>query len=694
MASYNLATSLSYHRLSGAQLGNSALLINGHDPNLLFDLRAGTTKTLGMVAPGAPTAAAGSAGNVLGTVSYRCRWSDASTHTVSQGGTALAVLSVSTAQTITKPASTAPSRATHWVIERTTNGGRDYFPINITAANPDGTLLATTTFSDNDSDNTIRNRQRYTNLQGQPPVLYRITWANGTYVFMAGGRVHRPSANYAVTNGATSLTSSTGQFTSDMVGQDFTNDLDTDGVTYRIATFTNSNTLVLASNYAGTSNTTSGSIAGQRDLVAFCESAELESWGSALPNGYLSNLVRVGADGEPITAGVGLGAPGCLICKDQSMFYYSYRVYPGGPGSGGDGRIVPLQSRRGAFAHKAIKMVDGRVYGMDTYGIWRLDPGGEPVEIGRPLAYDWRNLSFLQSDNFFIGYDALFQCVLFYVGQVGLTYPRLGYVWDLSREKWIDTKIYKHRGVSCAYSSPDLNGAQRNVVITEVDGAANAYGWMDNIGQSMGVPPLSTPLTGTLTAGSSTTLTIASAAFDTTGQALKGIEVELTRASDGSQETQIITSNSATVLTTTAFLGTAPAVGDTIVIGPIRTRIVTPRMNAGDATRKKTWKRAYIWMTDDSSAVGVKVRVYYDGSTTAFSERVTLSEDGVAQTVDTAPVTITSSSLKKRYYVPLGNQKKVDINLEIYSSASGKAWQILGIDIEYEIDTAPDPRKT
>ena len=266
--SYNLTTGLSTFAMRYAQLGDIGLCTNGHDLNGIVDLRTGTYKTLGMPAPtGAPTSASGGAGNVTGPIQYRTRWYDLSTGTFSLASSAVSYTYSANTVTITL-VGTPPSRATHWIAERTTAGGRVFYPLNYTSALPNGTAVATGTFVDNETDSTIRQRTVLPDNQGQPG-RYRFCWANGAILFMGGGRVHRPTCT--LTNAATTCTSTDGDWLADHVGEDISADADTDGVTYRISAFTNANSVTLASNYGGVTGTKACSQAGRRDTIAWCD---------------------------------------------------------------------------------------------------------------------------------------------------------------------------------------------------------------------------------------------------------------------------------------------------------------------------------------------------------------------------------------------------------------------------------------
>ena len=124
--SYNLKTGLSDHPPTMAQVGDVGVIGNGHDANQTLDLRTGQCKVFGIAAPGAGTTATpGVAGSVDGAVSYRIRWRDASTGAMSLPSAAITASPSSQKVTIDKSAVTGvPARASHWIVERTT----DAFP--------------------------------------------------------------------------------------------------------------------------------------------------------------------------------------------------------------------------------------------------------------------------------------------------------------------------------------------------------------------------------------------------------------------------------------------------------------------------------------------------------------------------------------------------------------------------------------
>jgi hypothetical protein len=474
-----------------------------------------------------------------------------------------------------------------------------------------------------------------------------------------------------------------------MVGRDFSVNSDTDGVTYKISAVPSANSLTLATAYAGTTkSSTVCTVAGIRNAAAWCMPGKPESWGAAVVGG-LTNSVQVGTSLE---AGIGLGTAGNLLCGSDQMWLWSYQDNPQSVYLGGDGRILPMQARRGALGPRSVARYDGYVYGMDQYGVWRLTAGQEPVEIGGDIAASWKALDFGQRENFWINTDPVTRQIHFWVCETGDTYPTKAYVWDVPKMQWVDTLDSDYAAATCGATLPDSNLALRAFHFTAVTGSAKSYAWFDGIGTTLGSPPTST-LSGTLTAGAtSTSLPDTTATFVTAGEGLDGVPATIVRAADGSEETKVIVSNTGTVLTTNAFTGATPVTGDTYIIGPINTTWKTGRFDFGDNSRKKHIKGLWIKMKADTSAVDLYVKWYYDGKSTPENYGVTRAEeDGVSFTAGSPAATInpgatnTQSVSIVRYFVPsAGDGWCNDLQLEFYSRKSGTAWEILKIDIEVD----------
>lgn len=690
--SYNLTTGLSAHPPQVAQVGDVAVVANGHDATQILDLRTGQLKTLGLAAPGAgTTATAGAAGNVNGAVAYRVRWADQSTGTIGLPSAAITPAApVNKQVTINITALTPPARATHWIVERTTDGGTLYYRLNVSSAALYGTAVATKTYVDDIADSTALQNTSYPETQGTPD-RFPICFENDGRVFMGGAVKHQ--ATCSCNNADTAVTSSDGKFHAGMIGQDFVFDDDTDGVTYKISAVGTANALTLATAYAGTTKAAqAATIAGPGNRTIHSEAFEPEWFGEVLGTGKLSNELSIGDAGEDLTAGVAAGPGGVLWATECRLYEHSYRLNPKLAGLGGDGRVVPVQASRGAAGPKAMRRIDSRIFGVDSLGIWAKDPGAQPVEIAGAIFGDWAGNNLASRAGFLIGYDAVDRLVYFWVPQAGETYATRAYVLSLETQQWVGTFVTPWP-VTAIEELPDLLGGRRIVAYLDKYGAANAYPFFVGIGDGFGPNPNDT-LTGTVASGTSTTLVPDSATFTTTGDKLKGMPLTLVRLADGSVETVVIEDNSSTAITDcSAFAGAAPADGDTWIIGAIDAAWKTGRINP-DPGRKKRFHRAIVWLEEDADAIDLKCRIYYDGSATAYADRAAYAEDGVTIVAGQAPVVMDPGAAERRYYVDLGGQAADDIQLELYSLTSGKPWRIVHpIELWYEVDTQRDPAR-
>jgi hypothetical protein len=366
----------------------------------------------------------------------------------------------------------------------------------------------------------------------------------------------------------------------------------------------------------------------------------------------------------------------------------------------GDGKIKPLATRRGCINPECVKLVMGRVYGIDFQGIWRLDPGGLPVDIGLPVSSEWKKhrLNDAQGANWRIAWAPYNRYLEFLLCEGDDVFPRVGYIWDLDGERWMDSKRY-HVGVTAADIGLDDKNRLRKVFALEESVDEGVYHWMDDIGITGGADPTSTPMNGTVTSGSANTLASTGAAWITTGEALKGVAVTLVRAADASEETKIIKSNTASVLTIAGtWVGANPTSGDRYRIGPLHAIYRTGRIGPGLPTRKVKWEEAWVALKYKASCTPINVRVYYYGSATADSNRtVTSNENGVSVTASAKDEALdpTSAALQQRFRVPLHGIWADDIQLEFSSKQNGEPWEIEGpIEVKYsEEHGAKETRK-
>lgn len=695
MSTFSLLTSLrGEHRVHFGQLGDVVVCVNGHDPNKIVSLRSFTGYSLGLAAPGAaPTGSVGSAGNPNGAYRYRARWKDNLAGTVSLPSAELSVTISGTKYTVTAPGS-PPARATHWILERTTAGGALFWPVNLAAATPDGTVIGTTTYEDNTSDASLAAAAvlRYQDRQGVPRP-YRMVAVVRRRVFLGGRRVHKPSCVLTKTN--TAVTSADGGFLADMVGQELSVPGDADGKSYQISAVGGANALTLGSAYAGESGTKVAWISGPPDWIAWSEANAPEEYGAAVVGGWsgLSNELRIGDDGEPITGLVGLGDAGLLVTKEAGQWLLRYVMDP--DPVAGDGRVLALPTRRGCVGPLALKFHEGLLYGIDRLGVWRMAPGGLPEEIGGPINIEWRRnaLGFTYADNWHVQHDPRANSILVFLTEGTDVYPKLAYEFSLNAQRWTGSRRYPV-GVGCAVELPDDEEQPALAYAQEKSGSGKSFFWMAGIGSSLGAPAATSPLSGTATGGDTTTVTDSTATWPVTGDRLKGVAVAVTHIS-GVRETGIVASNTATAITLEAALTAACAAGDTYEIGPIEAVVETGRIHAGHPDRKKVWKGVWLWVRYNATASALKVRAFFDGSSTPHSDRVVAAdEDGVQWAASGSDVKVDPTLANAhRYWVPLDGVEAVDVALQLWSTVPGRPWEVLAMRVVAEVDDAVVPRK-
>lgn len=672
------------HRDSFIQLSDSVLIINGHDPNKLLDMRKGTAGECGIASPGAPTAADGAGGNVTGAVRYRCRWFDASTQSCSSPGTELAYSTTAKAVTVTKPASSAPARATHWIVERTTDGGRVFWPVNRDSTNPNGTAIGTSTYSDNVSDSTLRNRQGLSDAQGVLVVEPRFGWASRNRGFVWGRSTHKVTAT--LTNGSTAVSGGSG-FLTPGVTSDMAVVSDVDGKTIAVASVSGPTALTLDSAYGGTTGAKQITIASRGDKLRWSEPGDLDSWGAYDAIGQTENRLTIGDDGEAGRGGCSLGDYGELLAKRTKLFILKWGVNP--DPVLGDGKLLTLPVMRGCVGPMALRYVNGFAYGIDFRGIWRMTPGGLPEEIGAGISNEWKrtnSINWLAQDNFHIGYDPANRQIWFFICEGTDTYPKRAWVWDEEIQSWVGSRTF-HLGCTCTIELPDTHGIPRMVCYFETSGSAASYARMQGLGVSRGANV--TLRNGTVTGGGAAYLDCTGAGWTVNGAA--GAPVTLVRAA-GTEETQTVVSNTATRLTTTAWTGAVPAPNDTFRIGAIPARYRTGRMTMGDASRKKQFTEVWVWTKYKTAAVPFKIKARFDGAATANTDFQTLNEDGVTATAGVAGHTVDPTVYRHRFRVPLHKLWHTDLQLEFLSDKAGDPWEITGIKILYRFDDAGKPR--
>lgn len=667
-----------------AQVRNTVVHCNGLDDNKVYHLEKGSLD-LGMAAPAAPTGATSSTG-LTGNYRYRVKWHDRITGTLSLSSAELSVTLTNQGYEITQPSS-PPSRATHWIIERVTADGSVFFPVNQNTSTPYGTAIATTTYVDTVTDQVLRNRTIFPNTQARPPVM-RFVFSHNNRVFGLGGTVYE--ATVTTSTGSAAVTGTSSNFTTNMPDMFFSIKNGT-GKLYRILSRASTTSLTLTENIVAGDNVTGGTafIYPYRNRLWWSEAGYPEHFGTQEAGGP-SNEIGIGARGESLVSGCSMGQSGILLASDKTLYYLSYTDNPSP--IQGDGRIVPIPTKRHAAGPSCLKFVEGYVYGIDRFGIWRMAPNGRPEDISAPLQYDFKTnaLSICDSEKWHIQYDATKRWIKFYVTGTSNTsadYPDKCFVWDPGRERWVHEKVYP-LGITCGCEIEDKRGGLRSGIWQQAPGASSSVGSIflcDDEALGYALPPGGSPNSGTVTGGSTTTITDSGANFNTTAV---GSYVTVYDSSGGVFQTRIILSSTSTTITVETAFSFTVASGDLYWVGPIYTRVRSPQLTADNPIRKKKWIGLRIPVKYKSSAVPFMVRAYYDMSDTSDTDQqVSDTVDGVTWTSSDADKTVDPTVNEYVYFVPLNGKWAHSLTFEIYSISAGKPWEINGpITVEYEND--------
>lgn len=691
-----------------------ACFFNGYDLNRLFWARNGTPYFMGLPSPAAPSCAKSpglNPGNT-GAFNYRVRWVNSTRNVVSLPSdftvTAQDAADVANVWRITQPTLPANWVITHWIIERTTQSGGVYYPINRSTANPYGTAITTTYFDDVvKDDDAFTQRLVYPSNQAQArPFVFGFT--NQGRLFM-GGAISMQLSGVAATNGTKNVTGLAGM-TAQMVGWSISfgysaqNTLkDGDVNRYTIAAVPSSTTCTLDRNID--KSTIVYGPGGLTPALLFAFIGDIQNRGTwseidcpeynGTPNALgNSNEIFIG-DAEKLTGGIGLGSISgtnlVLWTKHTQCFLHTYGPDPSFEVGG---KVVQLPVKRGALNRRCLCYANGVVYGMDQYGLWAYSPGQIPVEIGSSVRGLWQSegLDFAYSDWFWVQHRPEDRTIVFFVVEAGATRAKLGLVYDSDTGKF---HVERHvMGRTCGYAAPDKDGLVRAHSYNAVAGFAYAQPMCHGIGKSDGVKwsdntlPLAT-VTGI--ASGPPRITCAAAAW--VADVLIGATVTIRRAGVkiGSG---LIGINSGTVLTTN--VDTGAMVGDIAEIGGIDWKVRSCRSDAEAPERKKNLKVATIKLREKVTAPvkSVNVALYTDGGTVANTDRGSYGpEDGVQSVAGQGWQTVTPAG-KQRYPLSLSGADCTDFQLELSGSGAGAPVEVLApVRVSLDVDEAKVPRR-
>lgn len=289
--------------------------------------------------------------------------------------------------------------------------------------------------------------------------------------------------------------------------------------------------------------------------------------------------------------------------------------------------VQKVVSGVGCVAPRSIA-TDGEtaIYYLSACGVYGFTLGNNR-RVSDNIAPDLDSLSYASRQDFFCA--ALNQCDREYILSVtpsgGSTNTKT-HVYSVDTAAWGRFRYGMGTIVPSSYS--DEHGPIRNSTgrIKTYVGDTNGYLY-EMEASTFGDGVTSGTVTGTITARSPTTVTVATASFRTTGDTLKGIPLTLVRAADGSIETVEITSNTGTVITHAAFSGTASVIGDTIYVGAIEAILSLGRSDARAAGIKR-WHDIAVLFEKQSHGVPLRLGYTIDGDTAPSESFQVVMTDG------------------------------------------------------------------
>lgn len=297
-----------------------------------------------------------------------------------------------------------------------------------------------------------------------------------------------------------------------------------------------------------------------------------------------------------------------VFYKDGAIYELHFDQNPSGITGDGYGKTVNVS--RGSVNDSTVVNVQGTHYVMDQKGIYQFRGGANVMRLSDPLKRYWERINWAEKDKFSAVQDE--DRILFFVALDRDTECHYAFVFDLQaiylgREpRWYGPYHFDYgiRHATRQRFNDHSTTAQFGMEWKSVASFVTEYGMLGYLvcGYRDMVDPQLTAV-GTVTSATTTTLTDTSASFTRTNEASATVDVwgayvrfltlpdaDKPGSGDWSQAYRITTVNSATQITVTPAMPSAPPAGTVFVVGPIpNARFKTPLLGFGN-----TWagKRA------------------------------------------------------------------------------------------------------
>jgi hypothetical protein len=614
------------HRPYGAEYRRQGYITNGWDKLIRWDGQAGSTVLAGIAGPStdldswtpSPTTAAGDTS--LGVHAFRYRYMDSKTGYVSNPSEERELIVASGAEQLTFPINTGT--ATN--IIRSTDAKVDTIIVEMTTV--DGSVFYTAATVLNTAstvvvdiiDNELEAKLLpYPALGHYPPLVTKYISSHRSRLWLYGQVVHSTgtatftNSSVDVAEGSTDpdwRASALGDATASPVTEKdvaWFIQMDGDALSWEVDYYDESlSKIVLKTAYVGTGGTN----------VAYKLFARTNTiWVSraAYPEGFEPFKFLNGYDGElagNLTAGLGYGS-GMLFWSQNTMFRLTWETDPTV-----DPLLVPISTKYGALNNNTVIEVEGTVYSMDRQGIqsWQ---GTVPQHISRPVDSILRdNVSYDNPENFHCAWYPKIRAIRFFVcyaSDSDTVYPRHYLQLDVDTGAWSAGSFYQ--GISYSRLVPTSDG------LAVIYGDENGHLWFADEGTSDGCPADYTHQR--VGPNPTTTVLTMETELPTDGHGVTGCYAYWLEGA----EARLITANTAYTVTCSAF-SSAPTGGDTIWIGPIKSKLRT-RAYRPDSPDQKMSKGyfvlSYVPETTEGIGAGIdtrrllQVRAYENRASTA-----------------------------------------------------------------------------
>ena len=324
-----------------------------------------------------------------------------------------------------------------------------------------------------------------------------------------------------------------------------------------------------------------------------------------------------------------------------------------------DRRIYPIPGNRGACNQRVVVDIEGTLYAFDRKGVHRYR-GGVPEGISRPVDNLLANVAWAYQNKFHAHFDPDERQYVVFVCDGAETEPKTAYCYDVDRGVW-STRQYDV-GITASGLVPDSNGVLRPLL-----GDQNGHTWFAGLGNTDGAHPTCTSILTAATGTTAATLTVAATdVLYTSGQGVKGCSLYW----ESGDEIRYASTNTTTKVILASAFGSIPAVGDSVYLGRIYSRLKTKAFSLKGEEYQNQPIYLHVNFTPLSSAKYMYVRIYEDFSATAKSDWATYSEGqaGVGFTAADPEIRIDLSTANGHVKVPISSSwgKHVEFEFRVY----------------------------